>query len=49
MVSHTEEIVYYMINLSLEEDKANSVSVDLVPIKGQFLIFASRSGKLPSK
>lgn len=34
MISNSEEIVYYMINLSLDEDKASSVSIDIVPIKG---------------
>lgn len=34
MISNSEEIIYYMINLSLDEDKASTVSIDIVPIKG---------------
>ena len=43
-----KDMIYYMINISLHEDQANSVSIDLTPIKGKFMMVATRGGKLPS-
>jgi hypothetical protein len=54
-VQHTDilhdskDILYYNINVSLDKGKAGTVSVDLVPLKGHFVIFASRNGKLPTR
>ena len=44
-----DQILYYTIKVSLENNKASSVSIDLVPIRGKFVMFASRIGKFPTK
>lgn len=48
-ITNNKEIIYYTIKVSLSSKKANSVIVDLNPLKGRFIIFASRSGYLPTK
>lgn len=40
--------MYFTINLSLENEIAETVSVDLTPLKGHFVMFANREGKLPT-
>ena len=48
-ILNNKEIIYYTIKVSLGEKKANSVIIDLNPLKGRFIIFASRAGYLPLK
>lgn len=47
-VTSLHEIAYYTIKVSLETEQASSVSVYLTPLKGHYLIFANRNGKLPT-
>lgn len=47
-VHSAEETIYYTIKLSLESQQASSVSIVLTPLKGQFLLFANRNGRLPT-
>lgn len=39
--------MYYSIKASLEKHQAQSVTINLTPIKGKFVIFTSRKGKIP--
>lgn len=48
-LSNYKDIRYYTIKASLGTDQANSVSVNITPIKGSFILFASRNGKIPTK
>ena len=48
-LSNYKDIRYYTIKASLEIDQANSVSVNITPVKGSFILFASRNGKIPTK
>ena len=48
-ITKKTEIVYYTMKLSLDSSKASSVSVNLTPLKGKFTMFASRTGKMPTK
>ena len=48
-VRSSTEIVYYTIKLSLDNEKASTVSINLVPLKGDYTMFANRDGKLPTR
>lgn len=43
-----QDISYYSIQISLEENQAQSVNVDLVPLKGRFILIASKSERIPT-
>ena len=47
-ITHSSEIVYYSIRISLDDVKASSVQVNLTPTKGSFALYANRNGVLPS-
>jgi hypothetical protein len=47
-VNQRNEIVYYTIKVSLESQQASSVGVYLTPLRGTFVIFANKNGKLPT-
>lgn len=47
-LKNANEIAYFTIKISLEKEQANSVSVYLTPVKGQFILFANKNGKLPT-
>lgn len=42
------DIIYYTFRVSLESASSSAINVVLTPLKGSYLIFASRNGKLPS-
>lgn len=44
----SKDISYYNIQISLEENQAQSVNVDLVPLKGKFILIASKSERIPT-
>lgn len=48
-ITHKNEVVYYTIKAALETQRASTVSVNLTPLKGQYVMFANRNGKLPTK
>jgi len=47
-VADDKEVVYYTFKVSLDSRYVSSISVDLTPLKGSFLLFGSRKGKLPT-
>ena len=47
-IHDSSDVIYYTIKVSLESEQASSVSIVLTPLKGQFVIFANRNGKVPS-
>jgi hypothetical protein len=34
---------------SLEQNQASSITINLTPLKGKFVLFTSRKGKIPTK
>lgn len=34
---------------SLEKNQASSITINLTPLKGKYILFTSRKGKLPTK
>ena len=48
-LSDSSQILYYTTKISLDPSKSNLITVDLTPIKGKFIIFASNSGSFPNK
>ena len=47
-IEHTEDIIFYTIRVSLDDKKKDAV-VTLTPLKGDFIIYATRNGDLPTK
>lgn len=47
-IGKSTEIVYYTIKLSLNEEQASTVTINLTPLKGSYIMFANRNGKLPT-
>lgn len=47
-IHNPDEIIYFTIKVSLENEQASSVSIGLTPLKGQYIMFANRNGKLPT-
>lgn len=48
-ITNGDKIMYYTMKLSLDKDKASTISINLTPIKGRFALFISRSGKMPTR
>lgn len=48
-ISDEKEIIYYSIKVSLEDTKTDSISVNLIPLKGNFIMYANRNEILPTK
>ena len=46
-ITHSSDIIFYSIRISLDDIKASSVVVNLTPTKGTFIMFANRNGVLP--
>ena len=42
------EMIYYAINITLDQMQVNSMVVTLTPLKGHFVILANRNGVLPT-
>ena len=34
---------------SLEQNQASSITINITPLKGRFVLFTSRKGKVPTK
>lgn len=47
-ISKADEVVYYTIKLALTEEQASTVTINLTPLKGSFMMFANRNGKMPT-
>ena len=47
-VLSADGIAYYTIRISLKKQKTGRVSINLVPIKGDYNIIANKNGKLPT-
>lgn len=48
-LSDNKQILYYTTKISLDPSNSNLITVDLTPIKGEFIMFASNTGRLPNK
>lgn len=48
-ITKADEILYYTMKISLDRTKASSVSINLTPLKGRYVMFVSRTGKLPTR
>lgn len=48
-INKSDEVVYYTMKISLDRAKASTVRINLTPLKGRYVIFVSRSGKLPTR
>ncbi len=45
----SDDVIYYAIKASLSENKSNSVLINLSPLKGNYDIFSSRKGVVPTR
>jgi hypothetical protein len=47
-VRSSAEVLYYTINITLDQIQTNSMVVTLTPLKGTFVLLANRNGVLPT-
>jgi hypothetical protein len=47
-LSNSSEILYYTINIALDQVQLSSMVVNLTPLKGHFVLLANRNGVLPT-
>ena len=48
-ITNNDEILYYTIKISLDHIKNEKARVNLTSLKGDFILFANKNGKLPTK
>lgn len=47
-ITSKSEIVYYTFKVSLDERSASTINLTLTPLKGNYVMFARRDGRLPT-
>lgn len=48
-ISRKKEVIYYTIKLASDKQTPSTAVIVLTPLKGEYFLFASRDGKLPTR
>ena len=48
-ITKADEVIYYTMKISLDRVQASTVNINLTPLKGKYVMFVSRTGKLPTR